>query len=70
MMNEKRFGIIVERKHEGPLILESRPMDEFEARDIMGRMKRLHDVIRVAVFEMRYERGNETLIPEVDSNDQ
>ena len=70
MISEKRFGIIVERKQEGPLILESRPMDELEARDTMARMKRVHDVIRVAIFEMRYELGNETLIPEVDSNDQ
>ena len=60
----KRYGLIVETKTEGPLIWESRPMTRYRATEQMHRIKEYSSVIRAAVFEMSFEYGNETLIPE------
>jgi hypothetical protein len=61
----KRYGLIVESKYEGPLIWESKPLTSLEASKKMRDLVASSNIIRVAVFEMKYETGNETLIPEV-----
>ncbi len=59
----KRYGLIVETKDEGPLIWESKPMTSHQAYEKMKIAKDWQNTIRVAVFEMAYMYGNETLIP-------
>lgn len=60
--DSKIFGIIVEWKEEGPLIMEGKPMSEEDARGRMREIARQANVIRVAVFSMDHADGNETLI--------
>jgi hypothetical protein len=62
----KRYGLIIETKDEGPLIWEGKPMDIDAANTKMKYVKSWSNVIRVAVFEMAYMYGNETLIPEAE----
>ncbi len=59
----KIYGIIVEWKTEGPLIMECTPMTYEDASKRMSSFRPQADVIRVAMFRMIYQIGNETLIP-------
>lgn len=64
-MNEPRlYGLIIEWKQEGPLIMEARPMTLAQAHEKMREICNAPQVIRAAMFSMAYETGNETLIPE------
>ena len=62
----KKYGLIIEYKHEGPLIWESKPLTSAEASEKMRDLMKSSHIIRIAVFEMVYQNGNETLIPEGD----
>ncbi len=58
----KIFGVIMEYKLEGPLIMEGKPMTESDARNRMMHLNAQPNVIRVAMFSMKLSDGNETLI--------
>lgn len=60
-MSEK-YGVIFEQKFEQPLIMEGKPMAYEEAVIRMQEVSKSSHVIRVAVFKLEYETGNETLI--------
>ncbi len=63
----KRYGLICESKTEGPIIFEGYPMTREEALSKMHEFARSNNIIRVAVFEMKYAGfGNYALI---DSGD-
>jgi hypothetical protein len=59
----KKYGVIFEHKGEGPLIAESFPLTYEAARERMTHLLENHHIIRVAIFEMAFVVGNETLIP-------
>lgn len=60
----KMFGVIVEFKDEGPLIMEGKlsTYDEDSAR--LTKFTEQNRVIRGAVFLAQFASGNESLIPE------
>lgn len=60
--NNKTYGIIVEWKNEGPLIMEGKPMNYVNAHDRLDSLVCDPRVIRVAIFHTHYVTGNETLI--------
>lgn len=62
MDEERIYGLIIESKDEGPLIMESKPMTHEKAVAKMREFLSRSDVIRVAVFRMEPTCGNETLI--------
>lgn len=63
----KCYGLIVEWKSEGPLIMEGKPMAHNEARQMAQRFEDNPRVIRVAIFKMQGGYwGNDTLIPNVE----
>lgn len=60
----KCYGIVVEWKSEGPLIMEGKPMTYHKAKEKARELENSTNVIRVAVFQMKGGFwGNETLIP-------
>lgn len=60
----KGYGLIVEWKSEGPLIIEGKPMTYHKAREKAQKFEDNPKVIRVAVFEIKGGYwGNDTLIP-------
>lgn len=60
----KKYGVIFEHKAEQPIIFETKPMSLDEARERMQTLLADSRIIRVAVFEMKYAIGNETLVPQ------
>lgn len=58
----KIYGVIVEWKQEGPLIMEGKPMTCAEADFRMRELASMPTVIRTATFKIAYHFGNETLI--------
>ncbi len=59
----KAYGVICEWKTEGPLIMEGEPSTYSDAFDRARKMAENPHCIRVAVFSMRVEWGNGTIIP-------
>lgn len=59
----RAYGVIFEHKTEQPIIFESKPMTMDEARERMTNLLNDSRIIRVAIFEMKYVVGNESLIP-------
>ena len=57
-----KYGIIVETKMEQPLIWETKPLDYEEATNQARIFAQRTDVVRVVVFAIHYEIGNENLI--------
>lgn len=57
------YGLIVEWKNEAPSIMEGKPLNYYEAQRKMQELADNNRVIRVAVFKILYETGNEALIP-------
>lgn len=62
-IQEKVYGVIVEWKEEGPIVMEGKLSDYQSASDRMKKCAGDPRVIRVAIFRAIYEIGNETLIP-------
>lgn len=62
-MTDKIYGVIAEFKAEGPLIMESYPMNYDDACKRMKALSADPNVIRVAVFKAAWVIGNQTLIP-------
>lgn len=68
MFDEKIYGLIVEYKTEGPIIMELKPMTSDEAYNRMAKFEADSRVIRVAVFKMVHHTGHEALIPKETHN--
>lgn len=63
----KCYGLIVEWKSEGPLIMEGKPMTYEHAFEKARKLQDTPHVIRIAVFKMQGDVwGNDTLIPKVE----
>lgn len=63
MDDEKAYGVIVEWKDEGPLVMESQLMTYDEAYNRKATFVDDKRVIRVAMFKAIHISGNETLLP-------
>lgn len=64
MTDQKLYGVIVEWKEEGPLVMEGHLATYDKAHARMRDIAKQPSVIRVAMFKAVYETGNNTLIPE------
>jgi len=63
----KCYGLIVEWKSEGPLIMEGNPMTYSQAHEKAREIQNGPYVIRVAIFKMQGGIwGNDALIPNVE----
>ncbi|HEX3747642.1 MAG TPA: hypothetical protein VHW09_27090 [Bryobacteraceae bacterium] len=60
----KKYGVMAEWKEEGPLVMEGPLLTLDAARARMGDLAGRSNVIRVAMFKVIYEGGNNTLIPQ------
>jgi hypothetical protein len=60
------YGIIFEHKAEGPLIMETYPLTYEKASELLKSLSRDPHIIRVAIFSLKYETGNKTLIKEIE----
>lgn len=60
---EKAYGLIIEWKDEGPLIMESKLMTFAEASNAMKSQIGFHRVIRICIFRAECRRGHEGLLP-------
>jgi hypothetical protein len=56
------YGIMAEHKLDGPIIMGSKIFDYNHAYERMRILANNPDIIRVAIFKISYEYGNETLI--------
>lgn len=56
------YGLIIEYKNEGPLIMEGKPMDYEVVYERMRVAMQASNVIRVAIFKAVYETGNERIL--------
>lgn len=68
MPDEKIYGIIVEWKDEGPLIMEGYLASYDDAFKRMKTCSSDNRVIRVAMFKAVYESGNQLLLPKESNN--
>lgn len=56
------YGILFESKIESPIIHETKPMSYEDAYEKMISLRENHDVIRVCIFKLNFECGNQSLI--------
>ncbi len=57
-----KYGIIVEFKNQGPILMESEKMDYSAVVNQMDSLLCSSRVIRVCMVSLSYESGNESLI--------
>lgn len=62
-MNEKAYGVIVEWKTEGPIIMEGEPATFDEASARMKQLENNYRVIRVAIFRAEFADGHKGMLP-------
>lgn len=58
------YGIIYEHKLESPLIQESKPLNYDEACARIEYLKKDSNIIRMCIFKLKFESGNQSLIME------
>jgi hypothetical protein len=62
-MENNGYVIVAEHKHEGPIVFETYLENSSynDAKDKLKMFKNNPDIIRVAIFKIKYVEGNETL---------